>query len=132
MFTGLIVATVSQLRVGTQLKSGKTVEADSNGRAPYIFNVVAGRFPNRNIKAGTIVENSGFEDGKTYLIQVRETEADSTYGRQFQFTKTSELGGIDIIKAVQELGEAVLFNVDEESTPKQASKAAPMVKAEKV
>ena len=76
MFNSIVVASVSQLRIGTTLKSGKTVSADSNGKAPYILNVVAGKFPNRNILSGTVAEGDSLklESGKTYLLQVRETE----------------------------------------------------------
>lgn len=131
MYTSLCAVTVSQLRVGTELGSGKKVKADSNGIAPYIFNVIAGKCPNRNIKAGTIVENSGFENGKSYLIQVRETETDPQYGRQFQFTKVSELTGLEVIKAVGELGNAEVWAVDIAEVAKEQSKeqkAAPMLK----
>ena len=131
MFTGLVIANVSQLKPGTELKSGKTVEVDSNGRPPYIFNVVAGRFPNRNIKAGTVAENSGFEHGKSYLIQIRETEA-TEYGRQFQWTKLNEVSAMDIIDATEKLGNAELFEVEAVEAPKSQSaapKATPLVKS---
>ncbi len=68
MFNSIVVASVSQLRIGTTLKSGKTVSADSNGKAPYILNVVAGKFPNRNILSGTVAEGDSLklESGKTH------------------------------------------------------------------
>ena len=114
MFNSIVVASVSQLRIGTTLKSGKTVSADSNGKAPYILNVVAGKFPNRNILSGTVAEGDSLklESGKTYLLQVRETET-TEFGRQFTLTKIQDItSALEIAKACTELGTAELINVN--------------------
>lgn len=111
-FSSIIVGSVGRLKIGTTLKSGKVVEADSNGKAPFIINVSAGLAPNRTILSGTVGENLGLEDGHTYLFQVRETEISPDYGRQFNWTKLQEItSALEIVKVSNELGAAQVFDV---------------------
>lgn len=99
---GMIVASVNSFTKGT---------VDKNGKQPVILNVVAGKCPNRNVLSGTVAENIGLEIGKTYLLSYREGEADATYGRQFVYSKLSELRGTEIIQSSKELGNAEIFDV---------------------
>lgn len=103
MFNGLIVGTVRPYVNGT---------ADKNGLEPKIINVLAGKCPNRNVISGTIADNLGLGDNKTFLFQVRETEPSAQYGRQFSYVITKELDAMEIVKVSKELGAAVIFSVD--------------------
>ena len=99
---GMIVASVNMFTKGS---------LDKNGKQPVILNVVAGKCPNRNVISGTVAESLGLEAGKTYLLSYREGEADATYGRQFVYSKLSELRGTEIIQSSKELGNAEIFDV---------------------
>lgn len=101
-FNGMIVASVNAFTKG---------EADKNGKNPVILNVIAGKCPNRNVLSGTVAENIGIELGKTYLMSVREGEPDATYGRQFVYSKLSELKGVEIIQTAKEVGPSSVFDV---------------------
>lgn len=103
MFNELIVGTVRPFANGT---------ADKNGLEPKIINVLSGKCPNRNVISGTIADNLGLEDNKTYLFQVRETEPNDRYGRQFSYVVTKELDAMEIVKVSKELGSAIIFSVD--------------------
>ena len=103
--TGLAIIAVS-------LFQGKEAEADSNGIMPYYLTPVAGNIPNRNVLAGTVAQNSGFVDGKSYLAKWTRLEDDATYGPQYGWTKVQEVTDpMAIIKAEQELGEGRIFDV---------------------
>jgi hypothetical protein len=89
---------------------------DKNGKQALILLPVAGKIPNRNILAGTTAERGGFEPGHSYLVTVRETEANE-YGRQFQWTKVCEVSSpLEIIKATKELGDGTVFAVESTTT----------------
>jgi hypothetical protein len=105
-FTGMIVAAVNNFTQGNP---------DKNGEAPVILNVVAGKFPNRNVISGTVAKNIGIEVGKTYLLSIREGEVSVEFGRQFVYSKLSELKGMEIVSTAKELGAASLFKVETES-----------------
>lgn len=85
-------------------------ETDKNGETPVILNVIAGTFPNRNVISGTIAKSLKIEEGHTYLMNVREIEANE-FGRQFAYTKLSELRGMEIVETAQKIGEATIVNV---------------------
>lgn len=103
--------------------SGRT---DINGKDPVILQPIAGKSPNRMVLAGTIAETAGFEVGKTYLANVRETESNE-YGRQFRWSVIAEAAGFnDILDAQERLGSPVVFDVDakvEEAQPVAEQKA---------
>ena len=103
MLNELIIAGVNNFTSG---------KSDKNGKEPIILNVVAGKFPNRNVLSGTVAENLGVQVGKSYIFQVREVESNA-YGRQFVYTVVSEINGLDLIKATKELGMAQMIEVDE-------------------
>jgi hypothetical protein len=103
MFTGMIIASVNTFSKGT---------IDKNGKLPVILNVVAGRFPNRNVLSGTVAESTGLEVGKTYLLSVREGEPSDQYGRQFVYNKLKELDAMEIVDAASKIGSATVFNVE--------------------
>jgi len=100
MFTSIIVATASQFQG----------EADKNGKSPVFLNIISGKCPNRNVLSGTVAENIGLEIGKSYLLQVREIEADTTYGRRFTYAKLAEMGALEILQAQSLAGKAELFD----------------------
>ena len=104
MFKGLIIAAAKSFNQGS---------ADKNGKMPIILVVVAGKCPNRTVLSGTVAENEGFEIGKTYLVQVTETEPDAEYGRRFTFTKLAEASLMDIISAPKAIGQPEVFDVSE-------------------
>jgi hypothetical protein len=107
----------------TAAKFGK-VSLDKNGKQAIILLPVAGSMPNRNILAGTTAERSGFEEGKSYLATVRETEVSAEYGRQFQWTKVFEVTSpLEVIKATKELGEGHIYNVTSNEEAAQATPA---------
>jgi len=87
---------------------------DKNGKNPVILNVIAGKFPNRNVLAGTIAENLGIEVGKSYLFSVREVESNE-HGRQFIYSKLKELSAMEIVDTFKNLGQAEMFAVEEVS-----------------
>lgn len=103
MFNSLIIATAKEFTQGN---------ADKHGKSPVILNVLAGKCPNRTVLSGTIAEREGFTVGKSYLVQVREIEADAKYGRQFIFSKAGDVSTMDILTANAQLGDAKIFNVD--------------------
>ena len=109
-FNGMIVASVNAFTKG---------EADKNGKNPVILNVIAGKCPNRNVLSGTVAENIGLELGKTYLMSVREGEPDATYGRQFVYSKLSELKGVEIIQTAKEVGPSSVFDIAAEHSSEE-------------
>ena len=84
--------------------------ADKNGMEPVYLNVLAGKCPNRNVLSGTIAEREGLEVGKSYLMQVREIEANE-YGRQFTFSKIGELSALDVLDIEARLSSPVIIDV---------------------
>lgn len=110
---GLAIVSISQVRQGTTLlKSNKLVEPDKNGKMPYVLTPVAGTIPNRNFISGTVAENLGLVDGKSYAISYREVEKDDTYGRRFVWTKIGEASILDVFQAQALVGAGNVFMVD--------------------
>lgn len=106
MFNEIILASVNSFNQGTP---------DKNGKMPVILNVIAGKSPNRLVLSGTVAESIGLVVGKSFLMQVREVEADAQYGRQFNHQVLSEVtSALDLIKASKELGTAQVFSIDAE------------------
>src|ERR1044072_259043 len=98
MLTTMIVAAVTNF-------SGTTT-TDKNGENPMMLQCIAGQMPNRNVLSGTVGRRAGFEVGKTYLVNVRETGYDDIFGPYFTWIKVMELtSGLDIVRAVKELGD---------------------------
>jgi hypothetical protein len=100
MFNSIIVATAAKFQGN----------ADKNGKSPIFLNIVSGKCPNRNVLSGTVAENIGLEEGKTYLLQVREIESDAKYGRRFTYAKLAEMGALEILQAQSLAGKAELFD----------------------
>jgi len=105
MLNTMIVASVTNF-------SGTTTP-DKNGETPVMLQCIAGQMPNRNVLSGTVARRAGFEVGKTYLCNVRETGYDDIFGPDYTFIKVMELdNGLDIVRAAKELGEPrILFVV---------------------
>lgn len=90
-----------------------TTTPDKNGEMAVMLQCIAGTMPNRNVLSGTVAKNSGFEVGKTYLVNVREAGYDKVFGTDYQFVKVAELeSGTDIVKACREIGEPKILVVD--------------------
>lgn len=105
MLNTMIVAAVTNF-------SGTTTP-DKNGQNPVMLQCIAGTMPNRNVLAGTVAQRAGFDVGKTYLVNVRETGFDKIFGADFTFIKIMELtSGLDIVRAAKELGEAKILYVE--------------------
>ena len=103
-FEGLLMVSVNKFNQGTE---------DKNGKMPVILNILAGKSPNRIVLSGSVAENAGFEVGNSYLAQCRETETDSTYGRQFVWNVVQKASMTDIINARKDLGQPVVFDAAE-------------------
>lgn len=101
-FNSLVIVTVNYFTNGA---------LDKNGKQPVILTVVAGKAPNRTVLSGTVAESAGFEVGKSYLANCRETAPDEQYGRQFRWTKISEATVMDVIEGTKMLGEPQIFDV---------------------
>ena len=113
--SNLVIATVNPFNSGNP---------DKNGKSPVILNVVSGKAPNRNVLSGTVAENAGIETGKSYIFRWREIDPNE-YGRQFRWTVVSEISGLELIKASQELGEANVFDVAAQGQSSQELETAP-------
>jgi len=100
--------TIAIIKASLFQREGST---DKNGEQALILTPIAGTVPNKMVRAGTICKREGFEDSKTYLVQVRETETDPQYGRQFDWKNLGELHGLELLKAINELGEAKVVDV---------------------
>lgn len=84
-----------------------TTTPDKNGENPVMLQCIAGTMPNRNVLSGTVAQRAGFEVGKTYLVNIRETGFDDTFGPDYTWIKIMELtSGLDIVRAAKELGDA--------------------------
>jgi len=105
MFNALILAVASKF-------NGPNASLDKNGKEPVILNVLSGIFPNRNVLSGTIAENMQLQVGKSYLFQVREVEADPTYGRRFTYTKVAEVSALEIAEYCHKYGPADMFEIE--------------------
>lgn len=89
-----------------------TTTPDKNGETPIMLQCIAGQMPNRNVLSGTVARRAGFDVGKTYLVNVRETGYDDIFGPDYTFVKIMELTtGLDIVKAAKELGEPRIMYV---------------------
>jgi hypothetical protein len=118
MFGGMIAVTAKVL-------VGKT--ADKNGHMPVLLNVLAGTCPDKRVISGTVAKQEGFEIGKRYLVAVEETEADATYGRQFNFTNAGELTMGELLESVKTLGKPTVFVTGDAKPPiEQAAPTAPV------
>ena len=117
-FSNIVIATAQPFASGTP---------DKNGLDPIILNVVAGKFPNRNVMSGSVAcGQKAMEDptaphlvevGKTYLFQCREIESSEEHGRQFVWNPLKELGAMEIVEASLKIGPARMFDVlSEDST----------------
>lgn len=93
--------------------SWNSKEADKNGEMPILLKALAGKSINKSILAGTIAKSSGFELNKSYMVQIAEGKPSDEYGRQFNFTNLGEVSGLELIKAIKELGNPVIANVTE-------------------
>lgn len=108
--SGLAIVAVSTFQ-------GKEAQPDVNGLNSMYLTPVAGTIPNRNVLAGTVAKNSGFEEGKSYLAKFARLEDDPTYGPQFSWTKVSEVTNpLDIINAESSLGAGNIYDVDRVSS----------------
>jgi hypothetical protein len=104
MLNTMIVAAITNF-------SGTTTP-DKNGETPIMLQCIAGQMPNRNVLSGTVGRRAGFEVGKTYLVNVRETGYDDIFGPDYTFVKVMELStGLDIVRAAKELGEPKIMYV---------------------
>lgn len=103
MYNAICLVSVNKFANGKQ---------DKNGKDSVLLNVIAGKSPNRNVLAGTVAENTGFEVGKIYLAQVRENAPDAQFGRQFTWIKLGEATVLEAMKAEKELGKAEIFEVE--------------------
>lgn len=104
MLNTMIVAAVTNF-------SGTTTP-DKNGEMPIMLQCIAGTIPNRNVLSGTVAKRAGFEVGRTYLINVRETGMDDLFGPDFTFIRVMELtSGLDIVKAAKELGDPSIVRI---------------------
>ena len=102
---GLAIVAVSSFQ-------GENSGADVNGLMPVYLNPICGIIPDRNVLAGTIARNSGFEEGKSYLAKWTRLEDDEEYGVQYGWTKVNEISDpLAIINAEAQLGAGRVFKV---------------------
>lgn len=112
MFTSQIVGAITPF-------SGTTT-ADKNGEGAVMIQCIAGRMPARNVISGTVAQRSGFEVGKTYLINIREAGHHEVHGMQYDFIKIKELSsGSDIVDTCLKLGDPIVFNVGKPEVSKE-------------
>lgn len=108
----LVVATVTPF-----MKDGK--ETDKNGNTNFWLAPICGKMPSKAlVMNGTRAKQQGIESGKTYQFMITEGEVDAEHGRQFNQTKTAEVGPLDIADLYLKLGEAKVVdtNAAEEAT----------------
>lgn len=94
-------------------------QPDTNGHMPVILVPVAGKCPSKRVLAGTIALNEGLSVNNSYLFTVTETEADETYGRQFNYSAVMQVGFADIMSSTQFLGQPVVIDVMESNGQSQ-------------
>ncbi len=108
----------------------KPAQPNKNGLIPLYLTPVSGKFPEgRQVMDGSVAERAGIEPGKMYLINVDEVDSNE-YGRQFQITKLSVIGGIEFALAAKNLGAAQLFSLetaDEKEARKKAEELAKQI-----
>ena len=85
---------------------------DKNDKQPVMLRVLAGKCPNRNVISGTVAENSKFESGKRYFVQVQEVEEDATNGRQFRFINLGEVSLMECLQGEKELGKPEMIAIN--------------------
>jgi hypothetical protein len=106
-------------------------QADKNGKMPVILNVVAGKMPNKAIvQSGTVAERAGLTVGKLAFIQVRETESDDKYGRQFNITKLGDVSPMEALQAEAMLGKPEVFQTEKSGEGQGEGEGAPKRKLE--
>lgn len=92
----------------------KGAEADKHGVQNIYLTPSAGKFPlNRNVIAGTVATQQGFEVGKSYLVNITELEKSDEYGRQFSFLVMDTLKGMDLVRTINEIGKLQEVSVEE-------------------
>lgn len=122
--SNLFIATANELTVGNKFnKSGKVISVDKNGKAPFILSPVTGRCPNKLVISGTVAENSGIENGKSYLMKFREMPRDEQFGRQFSISKVKEVSAVEIVESAAILGSVTILDTVEESVGEEAGVA---------
>jgi hypothetical protein len=97
---------------------------DRRGNFPIYLTSVAGRIPNRNVLAGTVAQNSGFEPGSSYLAQVTEIEEDVQHGRQFSWLCVSKVTPMEVIDMQAKLGAGSMFDVAKDGKAAQPKTVA--------
>lgn len=113
--SGLAIVAVSTFQ-------GKEAQPDVNGLDSMYLTPIAGTIPNRNVLAGTVAKNSGFEEGKSYLAKYTRLQDDPDYGPQFGWTKVSEvIDPMAIISAEAQLGAGSIFDVTRVSSRVEAT-----------
>ena len=81
---------------------------DKNGLQSRYFEPLAGNFPSSCIvNSGTFAENGGFENGKIYMVAVRETAPDEEGRRQFILSNWGEIETANVLELPKMVGEAV-------------------------
>jgi hypothetical protein len=115
MFNSVIIASVAIYSQGA---------LDKNGKQPVILNVCAGKCPNRTILSGTIAENLGIEVGKTYVLGVRETAPDATYGRRFVYDVKMPITDAVQLMTIASTQKAEIFDVNAKEEVKDATASA--------
>jgi len=112
MFNSMIVATISAFK--------GTITPDKNGEGSIFIQCIAGKMPNRNVRAGTVAKTSGLEIGKTYLLDVREVGYDEVFGTDYTYSKVLELkSAIDIVDTCIKLGPPSVFEVPKPDAAKE-------------
>ena len=102
---GLAIVAVSKFQ-------GENAKEDSNGLMPVYLNPICGNVPDRNVIAGTVARNAGFEEGKAYLAKWTRLEDDAEYGVQYGWTKVNEMTDpLATINAEAQLGAGRVFKV---------------------
>ena len=98
--------------VAVSMFQGENSGADVNGLMPVYLNPICGNIPDRNVLAGTVARNSGFEEGKSYLAKWTRLEDDAEYGVQYGWTKVNEITDpLTSINAEAQLGAGRVFKV---------------------
>ena len=102
---------------------------DNNGNQNLFLNPIAGKIPNKTLViSGTIANQLGIELGKSYLLGINEGKPSDIFGRQFSVTNLGGLSPLDMLKVVNELGNAVVIDVTTAAGP-AAAPAAPVATA---
>ena len=98
--------------VAVSMYQGENAKIDINGLMPIYLNPICGTIPDRNVIAGTVARNAGFEEGKSYLAKWTRLEDDEEYGVQYGWAKVNEITDpLAIINAEAQLGAGRVFKV---------------------